>query len=79
MSTLIAVVLTIAYIAFDATLVIKRYISVFVLMTSGIAVLLGFALFTGQSVMGDATTGSAIIDVIAALPKASAPMLPALV
>lgn len=47
MSNLIAVVLTIAYIAFVATLVIKRYNSVFVFMTSGIAVLLGFALITG--------------------------------
>lgn len=65
MSNLIAVVLTIAYIAFVATLVIKRYNSVFVFMTSGIAVLLGFALITGQSVMGDATTGSAVIDVFA--------------
>ena len=65
MSNLIAVVLTIAYIVFVATLVIKRYNSVFVFMTSGIAVLLGFALITGQSVMGDATTGSAVIDVFA--------------
>lgn len=65
MSNLISVVLTIAYIAFVATLVIKRYNSVFVFMTSGIAVLLGFALITGQSVMGDATTGNAIIDVFA--------------
>ena len=63
MNDVIAVILTLAYIAIVAVLVIKKYNSVFVFLMSGISVLLIFAIITGQSVLGEETQGNAIIDV----------------
>ena len=63
MNNAIAVILTLAYIAVVATLVIKKYNSVFVFLMSGIGILLVSAIFTGQSVLGEETQGNAIIDV----------------
>lgn len=63
MNNTIAVILTLLYIVIVATLVIKKYNSVFVFLVSGMAVLLLSAIFTGHSVMGDKTTGNAIVDV----------------
>ena len=65
MSSGLAVLLTLLYIVVVATLVIKKYNSVFVFLVSGMLVLLGSAVLTGQSILGDATTGNAIIDVFA--------------
>lgn len=63
MNNAIAVILTLAYIAIVATLVIKKYNSVFVFLMSGIGILLVSAIFTGQSILGEETNGNAIIDV----------------
>lgn len=65
MSKEIAIILTVAYIFIVAALVIKKYNSVFVFMTSGILVLLASAIFTGNSIMGENTTGNVITDVFA--------------
>lgn len=63
MTDILSVIGTVAFIAVIAILVIKKYNSVFVFMIGGILVLLGYAIFTGGSVLGDATTGNAIVDV----------------
>ena len=53
------------YIVIVATLVIKKYNSVFVFLVSGMMILLLSAIFGGGSIMGDKTTGNAVIDVFA--------------
>ncbi|MCI9592865.1 MAG: C4-dicarboxylate transporter DcuC [Lachnospiraceae bacterium] len=63
MNSTIAVILTLTYIVIVSVLVIKKYNSVFVFMMSGSFVLLMSALITGNSILGDKTTGNAIIDV----------------
>ncbi|MCI2000382.1 MAG: C4-dicarboxylate transporter DcuC [Clostridia bacterium] len=65
MNSAFSVIATIIFIAVVATLVIKKYNSVFVFMISGILVLLGFSIFTGTSVLGENTTGNVIVDVFA--------------
>lgn len=65
MSNEIAVILTLIYIAIVAALVIKKYNSVFVFLLSGILVLLASAILTGSSILGDETTGNAVVDVFA--------------
>lgn len=65
MSNGIAVLLTLIYIVIVAALVIRKYNSVFVFLMSGMLVLLLSAVFTGNSILGDNTTGNAVIDVFA--------------
>ena len=65
MNNTIAVILTLLYIVIVATLVIKKYNSVFVFLVSGMAILLISAIIGGHSIMGDKTTGNAVIDVFA--------------
>ena len=65
MNNTIAVILTLLYIVIVATLVIKKYNSVFVFLVSGMAILLISAIIGGNSIMGDKTTGNAVIDVFA--------------
>ena len=65
MNNTIAVILTLLYIVIVATLVIKKYNSVFVFLVSGMAILLISAISGGNSIMGDKTTGNAVIDVFA--------------
>lgn len=62
MNPVLSVVLTVVYIGFVVYLVLKKYNSVFVFLTSGIIVFFIAALVSGQSVMGDKTSGSALID-----------------
>lgn len=62
MNPVLSVILTLLYIGFVVYLVIKKYNSVFVFLSSGIIVFLLVALFTGTSVMGDETTGSVVVD-----------------
>lgn len=63
MSQVISVLLTFILIAIVVRLVVKKYNSVFVFLTSGIIVLLGSSLITGNSILGDNTVGNAAIDV----------------
>ena len=63
MNSVLAVILTLLFIVVVATLVIKKYNSVFVFLTSGMLVILALSLLSGTSVLGDSTTGSLIIDV----------------
>lgn len=63
MGSIFSVIATMVFIAIVATLVVKKYNSVFVFMMLGIVVLLGSAIFTGVSVLGEETTGNAIVDV----------------
>lgn len=65
MNSVLAVIVTLVYIAIVATLVVKRYNSVFVFLMSGMFVLFIAALVTGESIMGDSSTGNAIVDVFA--------------
>ena len=62
MNGLLSIVLTFAYIAAVAYLVIKKYNSVWVFLMTGLGVILLFACF-GKGVLGeDATTGNLFID-----------------
>ena len=65
MNHTLAVIVTLLYIVIVATLVIKKYNSVFVFLVSGMMILLLSAIFGGGSIMGDKTTGNAVIDVFA--------------
>lgn len=65
MNNAIAVMITLLYIVIVATLVIKKYNSVFVFLVSGMVILLIFAIIGGNSIMDDKTTGNAVIDVFA--------------
>lgn len=65
MNNEVAVILTLLYIVIVAVLVIKKYNSVFVFLVSGIAVLLVSAILTGNSILGEKTTGNAVVDVFA--------------
>ena len=63
MYDILSVIATFVFIGIVANLVIKKYNSVFVFMMSGILVLLGYAILTGTSVLGENTTGNVIVDV----------------
>lgn len=65
MSGVLSVIVTLIYIAIVAVLVVKKYNSVFVFLMSGMLVLFVAALVTGQSIMGDSSTGNALMDVFA--------------
>lgn len=65
MSGVLSVIVTLIYIAIVAVLVVKKYNSVFVFLMSGMLVLFVAALVTGQSIMGDSSTGNALVDVFA--------------
>lgn len=61
MTGLVSILVTFAYIAAVAYLVIKKYNSVWVFLMTGLGVILLFA-FAGTGVLGDKTTGNLIID-----------------
>lgn len=61
MQGLLAIVLTFAYIAAVAFLVVKKYNSVWVFLMTGLGVILLFAAF-GTGTLGDKTTGNLFID-----------------
>lgn len=65
MNSILSIILTLIYIVAVAYLVIKKYNSVFVFLSSGILVLLISGIITGNSILGDQTTGNVIIDVFA--------------
>lgn len=63
MKDIISVLLTFLLIAVVVRLVVKKYNSVFVFLTSGILVLLASSLITGTSILGEETIGNASLDV----------------
>lgn len=63
MKDIISVLLTFLLIAIVVRLVVKKYNSVFVFLTSGVIVLLASSLITGTSILGENTVGNASIDV----------------
>ena len=63
MNSVLSVILTLLFIGIVVWLGLKKYNSVFVFMMSGILVLLLSALITGQSILGEETTGNVVVDV----------------
>lgn len=61
MTGLVSILVTFAYIAAVAFLVVKKYNSVWVFLMTGLGVILLFAMF-GTGTLGDKTTGNLIID-----------------
>ena len=61
MTGLVSILVTFAYIAAVAYLVVKKYNSVWVFLMTGLGVMLLFA-FAGQGTLGDSTTGNLFID-----------------
>ena len=61
MQGLLAVLVTFAYIAVVALLVVKKFNSVWVFLMTGLGVILLFAAF-GKGTLGDKTTGNLFID-----------------
>lgn len=62
-NNILSILLTLTLIVIVVILVAKKYNSVFVFLFSGIIVLLGSSLITGNSILGDNTVGNPIIDV----------------
>ena len=63
MKDLFLVLLTILCTVIVARFVLKKYNSIFVFFASGVVILLMAGLLTGNSVLGDQTTGNLIVDI----------------
>ena len=59
---ILSIVLTIAYIAVVAYMVVKKFNTVWVFTMTGLGVILLFSIFTDYQVLGDKATGNVVLD-----------------
>lgn len=71
MNSYLSIILTILSLVIVGRLILKKYNPVLVFSVGGIVLLLLVSVLTGASVMGDASTGSKILDVFAYIGKAT--------
>ena len=63
MNGILAIVLTIVAIVIVMTFILKKYNPVLIFTIAGVSLLLIFTLLTGESILGEKTSGSNIVDV----------------